>query len=81
MKQSLVKLLRDAIAKYPGGLCELERKTGVKQPPLWRFMNQGHGMKVETVDRLAEELGIEFKRAIPHKSGKGRKSGSKSTRR
>ena len=59
--------LREAVTRSGLPLLTIARAAGVQQAGLWRFVHEGQGMRLETVDRLAAHFGMELKkRGVRH---------------
>jgi hypothetical protein len=64
--------LRTAIRKY-GSVYSVARDSGVAQPVVNRFVRRQRDLKLRTVDRLCDFLGLELKPKLPKRSAKKRK--------
>ncbi len=66
---TIVKQLKDAIAKSGQSRYALSCASGVEQSALSRFMSGERGLSLESAARLADVLGLELR---PKKSREGK---------
>ena len=57
--QSIADLLRREIKQSGETLSAIARATGVLQPPLWRFVNEGSDLVLGSVEKLLDHFGYE----------------------
>jgi hypothetical protein len=65
--------LRKAVQESEMSRYRISLETGIPQSVLSRFLNQGHGLSLESIDKLCEcigaELVVQAKRAPKSKKG------------
>jgi hypothetical protein len=63
----LSEQLRQAIRDCGESRYALSKRTGIDQSTLTRFMSGERGLRLDVVDVLAEELGLELRPKRAHK--------------
>ena len=59
-KQPLSEWLRRAVKQADLTRYEISKRTGIAQSILSRFVNQGAGLSLDSIDKLCDCLGLEL---------------------
>jgi len=70
---SLLNTMRDAIRNSEQSRYRISRETGIAESVLSRFMSGETGLSVETIERLANYLGLEV--VVRSKRARGTRKG------
>ena len=57
--QSIATLLRREIKQSGETISAIARTTGILQPPLWRFVNEGSDLMLGSIEKLLDHFGYE----------------------
>lgn len=71
-RQRFSEQLRRAVEQSDLSRYRISKQTGIAQSILSRFVNEGAGLSMESVDKLCECLGLRLVADDPPKKQKGR---------
>ena len=59
--KTITEVLRSAIERSEKTVYQIAKESGVTQITIWRFVREERDIRLGTVDRLANVLGLEMK--------------------